>query len=328
MIFNRRYFLLVNNPKINLYSKKINFSLCVSLVSIGIFTAHLAKADPNTDAQTAADKIERLSWVHGPATVRLYGGAEFDVPTGYKALSSPDANDFIALEGNPRPTIQEYIITPDINQDTWFAVVEYNNAGHVDDSGQINADALLNSQQISNENDLKERASQGLPPLRLIGWQLQPDYDPLSHRLEWSFRYQANNGLVVNLNTRILTRLGFYRALLVTMPETFSHDTAEFNSVLNSLKVDTSNQYSDYRSGDKLAEYGLAGLIGGGAVAVAAKTGILAAVFAGVAKIFGALGLKTIGVAIFGAIIAVFAAIKNLFKRIFSMGNKNSDDKP
>ena len=34
--------------------------------------------------------------------------------------------------------------------------------------------------------------------------------------------------------------------------------------------------YSDFRAGDKVAEYGLATLVAGGATAVAAKTGLLA----------------------------------------------------
>jgi uncharacterized membrane-anchored protein len=66
--------------------------------------------------------------------------------------------------------------------------------------------------------------------------------------------------------------------------------------------------YAEYREGDKIAKYGLAALIAGGGLAVAAKTGLLAGLF----KIFAKAGkLLVVGV------IPVGAGIVKVFKKIF-----------
>ncbi len=59
--------------------------------------------------------------------------------------------------------------------------------------------------------------------------------------------------------------------------------------------------YAEFREGDKVAEYGLAALIAGGAAAVAIKTGFLA---------------KFLKPIIIG-VIALFGAIASFFKKLF-----------
>ncbi len=68
-------------------------------------------------------------------------------------------------------------------------------------------------------------------------------------------------------------------------------------------------KYADWKPGDKVAAVGLAGLIGGGALAVAAKSGLL-----------GKLGimLAKAGKLVIVIVIAAFAGIVSLFKKIFT----------
>ena len=56
-------------------------------------------------------------------------------------------------------------------------------------------------------------------------------------------------------------------------------------------------QYAEWRSGDKVAAYGLTGLITGGAAVAAAKTGLLAKLAAGLAKMGKLVILALIAVA-------------------------------
>ena len=64
-------------------------------------------------------------------------------------------------------------------------------------------------------------------------------------------------------------------AILVSEPATLDKDIRAFKTALDSFSFDTGERYFEYRAGDKVAEYGLTGLIVGGAVAAAAKTGVL-----------------------------------------------------
>jgi uncharacterized membrane-anchored protein len=72
-------------------------------------------------------------------------------------------------------------------------------------------------------------------------------------------------------------------------------------------KYQTGETYAEYRPGDKVAKYGLAALVAGGAAVGAAKLGL----FAWLAVIFKK-GFKVIII----GLIAVVAMFKNLFAKI------------
>jgi uncharacterized membrane-anchored protein len=94
-------------------------------------------------------------------------------------------------------------------------------------------------------------------------------------------------------------------ALLVSDPASLDQDVKEFHAALSNLTFDSGQQYSEFRPGDKVAEYGLAALVVGGAAAVAVKSG------AGFFKVIGV------------GVLALVGAAWGFFKRIFS-GSKKS----
>jgi uncharacterized membrane-anchored protein len=88
---------------------------------------------------------------------------------------------------------------------------------------------------------------------------------------------------------------------LVASPETLARATAEFNASLSGFSYVAGRRYAEFQKGDKLAGYGLAGLIGAGAAGVALKTGVLQ---------------KFWKLIVFG-VIALFAAAKRIFGAVF-----------
>ena len=76
------------------------------------------------------------------------------------------------------------------------------------------------------------------------------------------------------------------------------------------------DSYADYRPGDKVAEYGLAGLIVGGAVAAAVKTGVLK----GLWKVIVAGAAAMWKVLCVGVVVAAIAGLKKLFGRKSAAG--------
>ena len=88
--------------------------------------------------------------------------------------------------------------------------------------------------------------------------------------------------------------------------------------VLNNTAFVEGNKYEDFRKGDKESGFGIGGLIlGGGALAVAAKTGLLGVI--GKWLIAAVLICKKF-IIVIG--IAAFAAVKALFGR----GKKSEED--
>ncbi len=90
-------------------------------------------------------------------------------------------------------------------------------------------------------------------------------------------------------------------ALLVSDPTSLDKDVRTFKAALAGFDFNSGQKYSEYRTGDKVAQYGLAALIVGGAAAAAAKTGAFK--FLGKFIVFGVLG----------GLAAAWAAIRSFF---------------
>jgi uncharacterized membrane-anchored protein len=106
------------------------------------------------------------------------------------------------------------------------------------------------------------------------------------------------SGVTVNYTIRLLGRTGVMNAVLVSSPSSLDNDIKAFKASLGNFSFTQGQRYSEFRAGDKVAEYGLAALIVGGAAAAAAKSGAF--------KAFG----KFIVFGVFGGLAAAWAAIR------------------
>jgi uncharacterized membrane-anchored protein len=92
-------------------------------------------------------------------------------------------------------------------------------------------------------------------------------------------------------------------ALVVSDPTSLDMDVKTFKASLAGFDFNPGQKYAEYRTGDKVAEYGLTALIVGGAAAAAVKSGA-----------FKSLG-KLLFFGIFGGLAAIWAAVRNFFGR-------------
>ena len=95
---------------------------------------------------------------------------------------------------------------------------------------------------------------------------------------------------------------------LVADPEQAGTAVAAFDSILTDYAFIPGQRYSEWRDGDKVAEYGLTALIAGGAGAAAVKLGL-----------FGKLWkvILTLVLALKKLVIIVAVAIGGFFKKLF-----------
>ena len=84
--------------------------------------------------------------------------------------------------------------------------------------------------------------------------------------------------MIVNYTTRLLGRSGVMSATLVSSVDSLPSDTQEFKTTLQKFQYVAGEQYAEFKEGDKVAEYGLAALVLGGAAAVATKKGLWAVI--------------------------------------------------
>jgi uncharacterized membrane-anchored protein len=272
----------------------LRFICAVGAVALSMTSVHAQ----DSNANDTWDKISKLDW-HFDGAGQIGDQATIKIPTGYAFLGASDTSRFLELTGN-LPENDRYTIGP--KNLHWFAEFRFEDTGYVADNEKLDPDALLDTLKAGNREQQDEMRQRGLDPLILVGWFVEPHYDLVTKQLEWGLRLRKQSGGdVVNYLIKILGRRGVMDAVLVSDPQSLEQDTREFKSVLQGYSFNQGERYTEFRSGDKLAKYGLSALIIGGATAAVVKTGA----FKGLAKLIG------IGV------LALVGGIGGFFRRIF-----------
>jgi uncharacterized membrane-anchored protein len=215
--------------------------------------------------------MQALAWQRGPTEGRLGTTATVKVREGQAFLDGPNTRRFLELNQNP-PRDNHYTLVG--GDEAWFAVFFFEASGYVKDDEKLDPDALLKSMKDTDQASNDERKRLGMPPLHTDGWHVAPHYDLNTRRLEWATRLRTDDGQqTVNYTIRILGRRGVMRATLVSSPQTLDRDIKDFKTVLTGYDFVAGERYAEWVAGDRVAEYGLAALVLGGAAAVATKTG-------------------------------------------------------
>lgn len=247
--------------------------------------------------------------VAGPSDIPVAGQATLKLPQGYIYIPQPQAGELSRALGNVAAPRLVGIAAP-AQGGGWLAFLDYFDDGHVkdDDAKTWDANDLLKSLQDGTESANEERASRGFPPLQVAGWIERPAYDASTHRLVWSALVKEKNNQSeagsANYNTYALGRDGHFELNLVTGADKIEGFKSDAKTLLAALNFNEGRRYQDFnQTTDRVAEYGLAALIGGVA---AKKLGLFAVAAAFVAKFF-----KLIAV---GAL-ALAGGLKSLFAR-------------
>lgn len=218
----------------------------------------------------------RLDVLHGPATAKLGAAAQIEVPAGYTFLDGKTTRALMKASGEPTSGRELGLLMP--TNEHWSVIFEFNDIGYVkdDDKDQLDADKLLQAIKAGTEAANKERQRMGNAPLLIVGWEQPPRYDDTTHNLEWAIRATSEGEGILNYNTRLLGRKGVMEAVLIVEPDKLPATLPKFKRLLADYSFQTGERYAEYREGDKLAKYGLAALVVGGAAVGAAKLGLLA----------------------------------------------------
>ncbi|HJU43959.1 MAG TPA: DUF2167 domain-containing protein [Vicinamibacterales bacterium] len=245
--------------------RRVGFSLAILLC-----TSSLALAQ-----QSIAEQVRALNWQAGPTTAQLGSMAQIDVPEGFQFVGKPDAGKFMELIENPSDGSELGLLLN--TADGWFVVFEFSDDGYIkDDDRDFDANGILESIKSGTEAANKIRRERGWSTMNIVGWHQAPFYDPKTNNLTWSIKGASDDsGETINHSTRLLGRRGVMKVALVASPEEIDVALPEFNGMMSTFSYTPGNRYSEFTRGDKIAEYGLAGLIAGGAGVALVKTGVL-----------------------------------------------------
>lgn len=240
------------------------------LVCFGIL---MLLAAPAGAEQSLAEQMQALNWQEGPTTASLGSIAQIDVPEGYRFVGKGGASKFMELIQNPSDGRELGIL---LSPDSWFVVFDFSDQGYVkDDDRNLDANEILATIKRGTEASNKIRREKGWSTMSIVGWHEEPYYDEETNNLTWSIVGKSEDGESVNHSTRLLGRRGVMNVDLVMSPEQAEAALTEFNDVLTNFEFKSGSKYSDFVRGDKVAEYGLAGLVVGGAGVALVKSGLL-----------------------------------------------------
>lgn len=262
------------------------------------------------------DSIEQ-TWNYESGLVSLRDDvATIQVPAGFKYLNGEDSEMILTeLWGNPpsEPADQSMgmlIPTEDtpMSDSTYVINITFTDDGYIEDEDARDIDytELLETMQEDTKTESEYRIAEGYESIELVGWASPPFYDEANKKLHWAKElhfgdYEENT---LNYNIRILGRRGFLE--LNAIGEMYVLDEVQSNiaPILSSVNFKEGHRYADFSPGlDKVAAYGIGGLIAG---KVLAKAGILAKLGLLLAKFWKIIALAVVG---------LFAGVKKFFTK-------------
>jgi uncharacterized membrane-anchored protein len=284
-------------------------------------TSQPAQAQAEPDAAAARARVESIESRLHPQTgdIRLPGAdAVLHLGQDYYFLP-PDEARLVIVDGWGNPPDAATNVLGIVFQagrhfyepDAWGAVISYNSSGYVsdDDADSANYAELLQQLQAGDAEENQRRAAQGFPAQHLVGWAEQPAYNRATHSVVWAQNLQiagqSENSL--NYDVRLLGRNGVLSLNMVTGMSQLAATRQAAQRFAAQAEFTPGNRYADHQTGDRTAEYGVAGLVAAGVgVAVASKTGVIAVIL---------LFLKKIGILIVAGIALVGGWLRRVFSR-------------
>ncbi len=240
--------------------------------------------------------------------------ATLNVPSTHYFLAGPAARTVLEdAWGNPPDENVLGMIFPagvtPLDAASWGATIHYQGDGYVSDAdaAEINYDDLL----VELQNDARAsnawRTENGYGTIEIVGWAEPPTYNAQTNKLYWAkeLAFGGQDVNTLNYDIRVLGRRGaLVISFIASMPQ-LEEIRANAPTVLDMASFNQGATYAEYQPGvDKKAAYGLAGLIGG--AALAKKTGLLAALL-----VFG----KKFGVIVVAGLAGLAGAAKRMFAR-------------
>lgn len=275
----------------------------IGLLALTI-NAH-AKPPQNEEERSAA--LKTLTWRNGQTLTLPNSHASLKAPDNIQQLLGADAISlWEVLNGLDAPAGTEAALYDEKAETLVFYQKVSDGYVRLDDWGDIDADSMLKDVSANTEAANARRKGAGISAIHVVGWLERPHLDRATNTVRWAF--EANDersGSLVNSIALVLGRDGFEKLTWIG-PKSAVNDGL-LNIAQSSFTFPAGGSYADYKSGDKVAEYGIAGLVAAVlGVKSAVKFGLLAAlvVFA-----------KKIGVFLLIPVVMAFAWVKRLWSR-------------
>lgn len=251
--------------------------------------------------------LQSLKFQEGEVTL-VGGKVKLTLTPDFQYLAPSEARKVLVDVWNNPPSVAsktEGMIVPKgmdfLAEDSWAAVVTWTEEGYVKDEEFEKTDfnKMLQELKEASKEASKERLRQGYGKMELSAWAQPPRYDKTTHKLYWAKAFDVGqNEQALNYDIRVLGRAGVLEVSVISSMSHLGEVDKKAPEILGMVDFTAGNRYADYKEGDKVAAYGIAGLIAGG---VLAKSGFFKGLLILLAKLWKPI---LVGVALCGGAIA------------------------
>ena len=254
-------------------------SLFVGFLALSVQTAG---AVPKNDAEREA-ALKSLHWTDGEKLTLPNSRASLNTPPEFRQLLGKDASTMWEVLGGVEapPGIEAMIYDPKSETIVYF-LKHGDGFVRLDDWADIDADEMLKSISESTEAENARRRENGVSPLHIVGWAERPHLDREKNTVQWAIESrEGETGTNVNRVSLMLLRSGYEK--LIWIGSKRDDDTGLLKAGQDNFIANQGTRYTDFKPGDKVADYGIAGLVAAVlGVKLATKLGLIAliAVFA------------------------------------------------
>ena len=244
------------------------------------------------------------SFTYQTGTIELENGiATLNVPEGFRFLDGEQSKIVLTdLWGNPPSEClgMLFLDNTSLFDDDFYAIeLTYDPSGYVKDKDaeKINYDKLLKDMQKDIKEENEYRLAEGYGTYELVGWAAEPFYDKEAKKLHWAkdLVFDESDEHTLNYAIRVLGRKGVLQMNFISSMDLLSDVEKDVPTILASVNFNEGNTYADFDPGiDKVAAYGIGGLIAG---KILAKAGFFALLLKfwkiiAVAVVAGAAGIR------------------------------------
>lgn len=203
-------------------------------------------------------------------------GVTMDMGDNYYFLKPKDSQKILGdLWGNPaNPDVLGMIFQrgTDGYSNDYAVAVYFEPVGYVsdEDASTIDYDDLLKDMKDQTRDEAAARRAEGYEGMDMVGWGADPKYDAQNHTLSWAplLKFDSAETNTLNYNMRFLGRKGVLEFRYIADEEALPILNEAIPAMADLAAFNPGHRYSDFDpKTDKVAAYGLAGLVAGGAVA-------------------------------------------------------------
>jgi uncharacterized membrane-anchored protein len=287
-------------------------ALAVSLCLAG--APALAEQAPYPKDEAALQKeYEAMNWQTGAPLYRFEDShSEIALPGNFAILMGDEAQRYAYLSNGVEFPGTEALVYDRTSDGDGEMAIEYVAEGFVKDNdwSDIDADDFLRQMIADQKESNKERVATGNRAFEVIGWIEKPTYDAGTHIARYILELGTPEEHWVNAVAVKLGRGGYHQFTWVgDVAEFRGGGNAALNTLLDKHSYDAGHRYADFKDGDKVAAYGIAGLVAAVAGVKLGK-GLLAGAFA-----FFAIAGKKLAILVIPLAAGLWAGVKRFFRR-------------